>query len=348
MDSQKRCILHCIVGALDANPIERDFLINCEVDEIVDSGEICQFLDRCMKILYPDGIMNDKLLLFLSDAAPYMKKAGKAIQCFYPKSLHVTCLAHGLHRICEEVMKHFPEVNDLISNAKNVFLKSPFRVREFKEKCPGIPLPPEPVLTRWGTWLNATEYYCTHLELTKIVIMTFDQQDALSIKKLQESLNSDYNRIKNDLAFIKTNFLFLKDSIKVLETRGLSLSDSVNVVEKVKENLVIVPRSIGNKVYTKFNSLVANNFGFSKIKDICAVLTSTNTNAEIINYNADEISNFKYAPIVSAEVERSFSKFKCVFTDRRQRFLNENLNMYMVAYANSQNCNNHGIQIYKV
>jgi len=54
--------------------------------------------------------------LFLSDAATYMVKAPGAIKAFYSKTLHVTCLAHGLHLTAEEVRKCFPNVDKLISN----------------------------------------------------------------------------------------------------------------------------------------------------------------------------------------------------------------------------------------
>jgi hypothetical protein len=43
-------------------------------------------------------------------------------------------------------------------------LKAPKRVEVFKEILPGVPLPPEAVLTRWGIWLNAAFYYNKHLE----------------------------------------------------------------------------------------------------------------------------------------------------------------------------------------
>jgi hypothetical protein len=47
-----------------------------------------------------------------------MVKAGRAIKVFYSKMEHVTCLAHALHRVAEEIRKHFPKVNQLIFNCK--------------------------------------------------------------------------------------------------------------------------------------------------------------------------------------------------------------------------------------
>jgi len=39
---------------------------------------------------------------------------------------------------------------------------------------PDVPLPPEPVITRWGTWLNATMFYADNFETFKNVIENLD------------------------------------------------------------------------------------------------------------------------------------------------------------------------------
>lgn len=76
-----------------------------------------------------------------------MVKAGKCIQVFYSKILHVTCVAHESHRVAaEEIRKYFPKVDQLISNGKKIFLKAPSRVNTFKEIAATIPLPPHQYL----------------------------------------------------------------------------------------------------------------------------------------------------------------------------------------------------------
>jgi len=55
-----------------------------------------------MGILWPEGVQHDNVLLFLSDAAPYMVKAGKCINTLYSKCIHLTCLAHAFHRIVKK------------------------------------------------------------------------------------------------------------------------------------------------------------------------------------------------------------------------------------------------------
>ena len=77
--------------------------------------------------------------------------------------IHLTCLAHGSHRIAEEVRAQFKDIDELISNGKKIFLKCPRRCQIFREKAPDVPLPPQPVVTRWGTWFSAALYYAEHL-----------------------------------------------------------------------------------------------------------------------------------------------------------------------------------------
>lgn len=107
-----------------------------------------------MHLLWPEEVRYDDVLLFLSDAAPYMVKS-ESIQVFYPKVIHVTCIVHGLHLIAEKIRSNYCKFDKIIGNVKKVFLKAPYRVAIFKEKAPNIPLPPAPILTRWRTWIRA-------------------------------------------------------------------------------------------------------------------------------------------------------------------------------------------------
>lgn len=85
-----------------------------------------------MHILWPEGVRHNDVLLYLSDAAPYMVKSGNAIKNFYPKVIHVTCIVHGLHRIAEKIRGYYSKVDKVISNVKKISLKEPSRVIIFK------------------------------------------------------------------------------------------------------------------------------------------------------------------------------------------------------------------------
>lgn len=77
-----------------------------------------------------------------------MVRARNLLQTTYPKLKHVTCLAHGLHRVAETVRKCFPDANSIIANTKSAFSKSQLRVQLFNQMCPQVPLLSAPIITR--------------------------------------------------------------------------------------------------------------------------------------------------------------------------------------------------------
>jgi hypothetical protein len=70
-----------------------------------------------------------------------MVKEANSLKMLYPKMVHVTCFAHALHRVAEEIRGSYPDVDKLISNVKNVFVKAPLRVQQFKQEAPSLRLP---------------------------------------------------------------------------------------------------------------------------------------------------------------------------------------------------------------
>ncbi|VVC34539.1 Ribonuclease H-like domain,Domain of unknown function DUF659 [Cinara cedri] len=136
-----------------------------------------------MFTLWPEGIKHDNVLIFVFDAAPYMVKAGRSICTLYSKMVHVTCVAHAIHRVVEEISSNLQDVNKLISCLKKTFLKSPYRTQMFKTLAPGIRLQPEPVITQWGTCLNAVNYYCEHFSYVKKVVIELNRDDLTTTKK---------------------------------------------------------------------------------------------------------------------------------------------------------------------
>ncbi|GBP24909.1 hypothetical protein EVAR_12573_1 [Eumeta japonica] len=162
-------IANLIVGTLQLEP-SSSYLVACKELEKTNHSTIAKFVNEGIKKIFPESAVEERVLIFLSDAAPYMIKAAKALQVFYPNLIHVTCFAHGVHRLAEEVRFTFGNVNKLISSTKKGFLKAPARIKAYKEKLPNLPLPPEPVITRWGTWIEAVLFYNEHFEAIKGVV----------------------------------------------------------------------------------------------------------------------------------------------------------------------------------
>jgi hypothetical protein len=43
-------------------------------------------------------------------------------------------------------------------------------------------LPPEPIITRWGTWLDITDYYCKHIQSIRNVFVKLNDDSASILK----------------------------------------------------------------------------------------------------------------------------------------------------------------------
>lgn len=95
----------------------------------------------------------------------------------------------------------FPEVNKLINNTKKSFLKSPSRIQIYKEILPGVPLPPESVINRWGTWIEAVVFNANNYDGIKTVIEKLNSDSSVSI---------DNSKKMFDLVSVKNNFIFIK------------------------------------------------------------------------------------------------------------------------------------------
>lgn len=76
----------------------------------VDHKVIARLFSDSLDYLGP-GFDKDKVLLFLTDAAPYMVAAANVLCQIYDKLVHITCVVHGLHRMCEQIRIEYSNVN---------------------------------------------------------------------------------------------------------------------------------------------------------------------------------------------------------------------------------------------
>jgi len=333
-DVEGRFVANVIIGVLRTDGPGEIFLLNTEELEKANHQTIFKLFDKSMNLLWPQGVHHDNVLLFLSDAAPYMVKSGKAIQALYSKMIHVTCIVHGFHRVAEEVRSYFNIVDQLISSVKKVFLKAPTRFRIFKNEAPDIPMPPQPILTRWGTWLDAANYYCENYEVIKNIINKLDENDASSIKKAKDIFNNP--NLKANLAFISSNYSFLSTYITRLEKQNMMLSESISIVKIVKEKLQSPQGEKGKAIYKKLENVLSKNKGFEIIEQISNILEGIDNSLENLeDLNVNDLKYYKFAPVTSVDVERSFSRYKNLLANNRRSFTFENIRKILVTQCNS-------------
>jgi hypothetical protein len=101
----------------------------------VNSQSVAYFINKESNILYP-GRVYDTKIFFCAQMSIINACCITTSKGVFPLLIHVTCLAHGLNTLPEQIMNDFPKVNSLILNMKEVFCKAPFRIVGFEEKLP--------------------------------------------------------------------------------------------------------------------------------------------------------------------------------------------------------------------
>ena len=154
--AKQKCI-SVLVGSLDAP--NQTFLVVCHPLDSNSNVNSSIILHTVNDILRQLEIKRENFSLFLTDAAWYMCLAGQTSKELYPFLMHVTCVAHLLHNCAMRVRAHFKNIDEVIETIKTATIKNKDRKKDFHDA--GLPSPPDPVITRWATWLRAALYYCT-------------------------------------------------------------------------------------------------------------------------------------------------------------------------------------------
>lgn len=197
-----------------------------------------------------------------------------------------------------------------------------------------MPLPILPVVTRWGTWLKAAIYYSAHFQTVATVVAALDPEEAAAVETAQRIFTKP--QLKAQLAYISQHFSIVAETIEALEKQHLSLQKSLDLVATLRASLeadAVLVR--GAAIRDKYEAVLAKNSGFKAISLIRDVLDGISENVTDIgiDFTPQELAEFSFAPITSCDVERSFSLFRNIFSDRRRNFSIENLKFTIVTNA---------------
>jgi hypothetical protein len=307
-DKCDRNLLNVLVAPLNGNKQKPMLLLSKYIESANNFTVSQEFTNACAK-LWPNGIQYEKVILVVTDQASYMVKAFENLKTnLFHKLNHITCLAHSLNRVCDAIREKYSTANLFISSMKKILKKSNNRRQKFKN-ITKLNLPPVPVKTRWGTWLKSAFYYIDHFKpIYKFIEQLKDKTKAIN------DIKSIFKSKKLEDEFIAIHeFRFLPESIEKLETRNLKIEEQMAIIESVKSQL--------------------KGFALEKLEE------SLRKNPDLIKFtnpdNFDQRFNTLYAPLVSVEAERSFSKFKLFLTELRLSFTVENIEKINVIRFNS-------------
>lgn len=137
------------------------------------------------------------------------------------------------------------------------------------------------------------------------------------------------------MAAIKANYSSIPGLISALERSDLRLCEAIRHVDHAQGLLKHIDGDVGEFVEEKLDGVLEKNEGLHVLRIISQILSGeTTATPNGYNYTADELAAFKYAPIVSCVVERSFSKYKSFFRDNRQSFSFANIRKHMIVACN--------------
>ena len=218
--------------------------------------------------------------------------------------VHVTCLAHALHRLSEAIRDSFPDVDSLIAEVKKTFVKAPLRVKVFREETSTTPLPPEPILTRWGTWISAASYYAANLEPVVPVVNKLHSKAAAAVRKSKELVcQSDP---KSHLAFIASNFSSIPESIEKFEcsSKHIATTPTLAIIGDLERRIATMDGPRLSLLKTKFSKIHLNNSGLKTMRLISKAIQADGIGRQVSEYTACELAApaFSYAPLVSVDV----------------------------------------------
>nr|CAD7413065.1 unnamed protein product [Timema poppensis] len=90
-------IANIVVSKLDSTGPSSLHLIASRVLKVANSSTIARVVRDSLRVLWPSENNDEKFMVLLTDSAAYMLKAGASLKVFYPKLIHVTCLAHTVY-----------------------------------------------------------------------------------------------------------------------------------------------------------------------------------------------------------------------------------------------------------
>ncbi len=257
-----------------------------------------------------------KISLLLTDGASYAIKAGKVLSQTISGLKHVTCVFHGLHNLAETIREVNWRVDKLISFLKSSLVKNREKQNLFSNTT-GICLPSWPVLTRWGTWMICAEWiFQNFIKIKNFVKILSEKYDTTANKSAWSNIN--HENLTDEINLVHS-LKFIPDAILELESEKLSTEEQGNILKVVKEKLhpyplylerfiQILDRNPDIEFFLKFSLLKSN----------------------------DEEKHYGFVPLTTVSVERSFSKYKDILTDKRKKLTIENLEKYLFIYFNKE------------
>ncbi len=327
-----------IIGTLNpTNPcLQKQFVFDfVKLTTAWTTSEVIKIFETTLNELYGNNwkeIAQKKVKLFVSDAGSQMVSGGKKLQKEYPSMLFLTCICHGLHNLCATILSLFPNAMKFVTAMNNLLYRSTARMSSFLTLLNIKKKPVKAVETRWGTGLDACDYWCSNFDFAVSFLSTLkftksrsrsqsnEKDDVTHIELAKQLILLDST--KEELEFCSKHYSFISKVIHSLEKRNQSIETSIGLVESVKQGLLKqIDNAIGKVIFERFIQILDKNPGFNSLVSNIA--------------NNPDFEFLKFAPIGSYEAERANKVYKSTATSDRAGMTGDNIKMKAYLRFNS-------------
>ena len=237
--------------------------------------------------------------------------AGKTLKGLYSPLMHVTCVVHLLHNCAMRVRAHFKNIDEIIATIKVATIKNKNRKKDFHDV--GLPSPPDPVITRWATWLRAALYYSKNLPAVHTIVNNWTSAGLL-VSRAKDPINVE--DLVPDLVKIN-QYRTLAANVEFLEGSACTITEAYGLLKNMQFD--DDPCAIKNYIKKRLS-----NF------DLETIINCTNLTIDPTSY-----ALLQKAQPISAAVERSFSMLSKLLRKDRN-FDVKNVKKYMMLYYNKK------------
>ena len=225
--------------------------------------------------------------------------------------MHVTYVAHLLHNCAMRVRAHLKNIDGIIATIKAATIKHKDCKKDFHDA--GLPFPPDPVITRWATWLRAALYYSENLTAVRTIVndwtsaglLVSREKDAINVEDLVPDLVkiNQYRNLAANVEFLKGSVCTIAEAYGLL--KNMQFDDD--------------PCAIKNYIKKRLSN-----------SDLETIINCTNLTIDPTSY-----ALLQKAQPTSAAVERSFYMFSKLLRKDRN-FDVKNVKKCMMLYYNKK------------
>ena len=225
--------------------------------------------------------------------------------------MHIICVAHLLHNCAMRVRAHFKNIDQIIATIKVATIKNKDRKKNFHDA--GLPSPPDPVITRWATWLRAVSCYSENLPAVCTIVNNWKSAGFL-FSRAKDAINVE--DLVPDLVKIN-QYRTLAANVEFLEGSASTITEAYGMLKNMQFD--DDPCAIKNYIKNRLSN-----------SDLETIIDRT-------NLTIDPTSNavLQKAQPTSAAVERSFSMLSKLLSKDRN-FDIKNVKKYMMLYYNKK------------